>query len=105
MSSKNLTSATEFNQAIKNGLSVVDFWATWCTPCRIQAPILEKASGDLPEVGFFKVDVDQNKDLAQAYSVQAIPTLLISKDGKVVQRLVGVHNQKQLVEALSDLNK
>ena len=71
---------------------VVDFWATWCGPCRMQAPILEKLDaecGDTIKIG--KVDVDEEPALAQRFGVMSIPTLIAFKNGEVVAQRVGVH--------------
>ena len=80
-----------FNEAIRSGTTLVDFWATWCGPCRMQAPILdafEKEMGSVVKVG--KVDVDEQPDLAQRYSISGIPTIIVFKDGMEVGRAVGV---------------
>ena len=80
-----------FNEAIRSGTTLVDFWATWCGPCRMQAPILdafEKEMGSVVKVG--KVDVDEQPDLAQRYSISGIPTIIVFKDGIEVGRAVGV---------------
>lgn len=76
---------------------LVDFWATWCGPCRRQAPIVEELAEEGYAVG--KVDVDQEMGLAQEYKVMSIPTLIIFKGGKEVKRLVGL-TSKEALEAL-----
>lgn len=83
---------------------IIDFWAPWCGPCRTQGPILDQVSekvGDRAIVS--KVNVDEEPDLAAPFGVQAIPTLVIMKDGKVVQRYVGVQQADTLVKALEAL--
>jgi len=81
-----------------------DFFATWCGPCRIQTPILEelgKRMGDAVEIK--KVDVDQHMDLAEKYGIRVVPTLIIEKDGKVVQMMEGVTDRATLEKILRPL--
>lgn len=83
------------------GVVIVDFWAEWCMPCRIVAPIIEEIAeemGDKVKVG--KLNVDQNPQTSMKYQVTGIPTLLILKDGEVVDRYVGVTPKGTLTEAL-----
>ena len=81
-----------------------DFFATWCGPCRMQTPILEelaKKMGDLVEIK--KVDIDQHMDLAERYGIRVVPTLVIEKDGKVVQSMEGVTDLSTLENLLKPL--
>ena len=81
-----------------------DFFATWCGPCRMQTPIIEelaKKLGDAVEI--HKVDVDEHRDLAEKYAIQVVPTLIIEKDGKVVQRMEGVTDAATLEKLLRPL--
>ncbi len=83
--------AGSFDKAIAEGTTVVDFWATWCGPCRMQAPILdafESEVGDRIKVG--KIDVDEERELARRYRVLSIPTIIVFRDGAEVNRTVGV---------------
>lgn len=91
-----------FNETISNGVTLVDFWAEWCGPCRIQLPILEEVAeemGSKATVG--KVNVDEELELAQAFGIQSIPTLILFKDGKAVDLMVGVQQKESLVEKIS----
>ncbi len=86
-----ILSDNTFNQQIKDKTVLVDFWADWCMPCKMMLPILNDLSADLPE-GYYvgKLDVEQNQVTAQKYGVRSIPTLILFKDGKEVNRFVGI---------------
>ncbi|MGN0242345.1 MAG: thioredoxin [Candidatus Weimeria sp.] len=80
---------------------LVDMWATWCAPCRMQGPIVEKLADELTDVKIGKLDVDENSDIAEKYNVMSIPTLLVFKGGEVVQKAVGVHSREQLIDMIN----
>ena len=93
---------SEFDGFIAGGAALVDFWATWCGPCRMQAPVLEKLDTELQgSVKICKVDVDENTGLAQRFGVSSIPTLVVIRDGKAVKGVVGLHNLEQLKALLA----
>ena len=73
---------------------LVDFWATWCGPCRMQGPIIDALAAEGYNVG--KLDVDENPDIARRYNVMSIPTLILFKNGEEVQRFVGVQTKEKL---------
>ena len=77
---------------------LLDFWATWCGPCRMLAPILEELSGQHPELKIVKVDVDENRDLALQYGIESIPTLLVFKGGQVADRSVGLVSPQEILD-------
>ena len=85
---------------------VVDFWATWCGPCLMQAPILEQLSEEIDEdeLKIVKIDVDENPDTAQKFGIMSIPTLLFKKDGEVVKQVAGVHTKEQIKEIVAELS-
>ena len=99
---QHLTDAT-FAEAVVDGLTVVDFWAGWCGPCRAMAPQFERAAALRPGYRFAKVDVDAEPALAGRYGIQSIPTLLVLRDGQPVAAQAGVIGADQLVEALDRL--
>lgn len=80
---------------------LVDFWATWCGPCQMQAPILEELAKERDDVIIAKVDVDQNPNLAQKYRVMSIPMLAVFKNGQPVVAAVGLQNKATLNEMLN----
>ena len=91
-----------FNDSIASGTVLVDFWAPWCGPCKMQTPILDKvaeAVGDAAVIA--KVNVDEHAPLAAQFGVRSIPTLLLFKDGEKVQDFIGVQQEATLVEALT----
>lgn len=102
---KAITDAT-FEAETKEGLVLVDFWATWCGPCRMQAPILEKLSQELSEdeLKILKMDVDKNPETARAFGIMSIPTLLFKKDGQVVKQVAGVHTAAQIKAIVAELS-
>ena len=89
--------SNDFKQEISKGKSLVDFWAPWCGPCRIISPIIEDLSKEMKDIKFFKLNVDNNNDIAESYGVMGIPTLILFKDGKEVGRMIGV-NSKEAIE-------
>ena len=78
------------------GTVLVDFWAQWCGPCRMQAPILEAFAGEHSDIKVAKCDVDENPELAEKFSIMSIPSLLVFKGGKLVKSAVGLHDKEAL---------
>ena len=97
-----LTNQT-FDTAIASGLTLVDFWAVWCGPCRMQTPILEELSRELSDnQKIAKVNVDQQRDLALKFGIQSIPTILVFQDGRLVDRLIGVRMKDELKQIVNE---
>ena len=100
----NLSDAT-FDETIAGSDTpvLVDFWAEWCGPCKMIAPILEEIAGEQNgKVRVAKLNVDDNPDTARRFDVMSIPTLLVFKDGQQVKRLVGAKGKGQLLQELSE---
>ena len=80
-----------------SGVTVVDFFANWCGPCRKLSPILEEVESELSGVKFSKINTDENMDVAREYQVSGLPTLLVFKNGEVVERLVGLMPKSSII--------
>lgn len=82
-------------------LVAVDFFATWCGPCRMLSPILEDIAKEMEEeFKFAKIDIDENFEIAKTYGIMSVPTILLFKDNKVVDKIVGLHTKNQILEIL-----
>ncbi|WP_114353314.1 thioredoxin [Saliterribacillus persicus] len=91
-----------FTDETKEGLVLTDFWAAWCGPCKMIAPVLEEIDGEMSDkVKIVKLDVDENQETAGKYGVMSIPTLLLFKDGEVVDQVVGFQPKEALEELIS----
>lgn len=91
----------DFDKKIKNGLVLVDFFATWCGPCRMQAPVLEEVQKELGEsVHIFKVDVDDDEKLARKFGVMSIPTMILFKDGEQKEKHVGLWQKQDVLDTM-----
>ncbi len=92
---------TNFQAQVKNGITLVDFWASWCMPCKMMAPVLNEtaeALGSTARIG--KLDVDSNRESSVKYGVRSIPTLILFKNGKEVNRFVGVKTKDFLLKEI-----
>ena len=93
-----------FDQSISSGVALVDFWAEWCGPCKMQLPIIEEFSNEMEgKAKIGKVNVDEELELAQSFGIQSIPTLILFKDGKPVKKLVGLHSKESLYEEVNQV--
>jgi len=84
-------------------ITIVDFWASWCGPCRTQLPILEEFAKNNKDVQIVKINVDQNAELASEYGVNTIPTIIYFKNGMIEHKTVGIQQEKQLEETKKEI--
>ena len=92
----------DFDSVVKQSSKtvLVDFWASWCGPCRMIAPVLEEVAAERPDIKVCKVNVDEEQELAISYGVSSIPTLLVFKNGQVVKQSVGAIPKQKILEML-----
>ena len=94
----------EFDEIIKNGTTLVDFFADWCGPCKMLGPVLEQLDSEYPEIEFVKVNIDENMELAERYQIMSIPTVYIFKDGEVVNKMNGYRDEQSVKEFINSVN-
>ena len=96
---QHLTSA-DFDSVTASGRCVVDFWASWCGPCRMLSPIVDEIAEERTDIKVGKVNVDEQQELAATFNVMSIPTLIVLDKGQVVNQSVGVRPKKQILTML-----
>ena len=94
---KHVNSKDEFDSSVKEGLVLVDFFATWCGPCKMLSPVLEEVANENPNLTVLKIDVDEVGEVAAQFGIQAIPTLILFKNGQQVDKRMGYQNKNQLL--------
>ncbi len=96
--------AANFNDVTKAGVSMVDFWAPWCGPCRMIAPVIDELAADFEgKANICKVNTDEQQDLAVKYGVRSIPTIIFMKDGEIVDTMVGAANKQAFTDKINSL--
>lgn len=93
-----------FQVRTKNKVILVDFWASWCAPCRVMAPVLNDLASELKNAQVGKVDIQQYQSLAQKYKIKGIPTTVLFKNGKEVNRFVGIKSKEFLLKEISKVS-
>lgn len=86
--------------AEENKFVLLDFWASWCGPCRMVSPIIDEIAGERDDIVVGKVNVDEQPDLASQFRVMSIPTLVVLKNGEVMNQLVGAHSKEEIISML-----
>ena len=89
-----------FDKAVSQGLAMVDFWASWCGPCRMVSPIVDEIAEERSDIVVGKINVDEQPALASRFGIMSIPTLVVMKDGKVANHAVGARSKAQILELL-----
>jgi len=93
-----------FEATVNKGVSLVDFWAPWCGPCRMIAPVIEELAADFDgKANICKVNTDEQQDLSVKFGVRSIPTILIMKDGEVIDTMVGAASKEAFAEKINGL--
>jgi len=96
--------SSNFDSTIANGVTLVDFWAPWCGPCRMIAPIIEELAEDFDgKATIAKVNTDEEQDIAIKYGIRSIPTLLFFKDGELVDQMIGAAGKQVIADKLDAL--
>lgn len=103
MALKHVTDAN-FQESIQNGLTLVDFWATWCGPCRMFGPIFEAVSEKIPDVNFVKFEIDEtNRATPVKFGIRSIPSVLAFRDGNLIEARTGLMDEETVIAWIKEL--
>ena len=91
---------SDFDKEIKDKKILVDFYADWCGPCKMQAPIIDEISNEQTEVKVGKVNIDENPKIAEKFGIMSIPTLIIFKDGEITNKFIGITSKENIIKSL-----
>ena len=101
MTATNINKNNFQNEVMNSDKTVLlDFWAPWCAPCRMVVPIIEEIAGERPDIKVGKINVDEQPELASEFSIMSIPTLVVMKNGKIVQQISGARPKNAILEML-----
>ena len=101
MSALNITKNNFHEEVVQSDKPVLlDFWASWCGPCQLVGPIVDEIAGERPDIKVGKVNVDEERELAAVFNVMNIPTLVVVKDGKIVNQAMGARPKEQILSLL-----
>lgn len=91
-----------FNEEVinKKGIVLVDVYATWCGPCKMLSPIVDNVAEEVTDIDVAKIDVDENNEVAQKYGVMSVPTLLLFKDGELMDKSIGFQSKEQILDMI-----
>ena len=104
MEDKNQLETGRFGAAIKTGVTLVDLNAPWCGPCRVQEPIIKKIAKQFEgKATIIEINVDENRETAASLGIHSIPTLIIFKDGREIQRLIGIQSEQSLTQVIKNV--
>jgi len=93
--------ANNFDESVKEGISVVDFWAPWCAPCNMLTPIIKDIAENATDFKVFKVNIDSEQELANKFGIMSIPCIKIIKNGEVVEEIIGLTTKENIIEIIN----
>lgn len=92
--------SNNFHEFVKSGTVAVDCYADWCPPCKLLSPVLEKMSQEIKEIKFSKINTDENPEIAEEFQIRSIPNILIFRDGKLIDQIIGFYPEQSLKKKL-----